>query len=213
MLKDVYLKNSNIPLRYIKDTVLIPTKNDENTFNELKNIEENIKEFVKEGNNLLICSNNVGNGKTTWATKLLKAYINEVQNLSFKNDTPVLYINVNSFLNEKKLSISRPDLKNKVNLLEKNILESKLVVFDDIGDRDAELTDFEFNSLYYWIDYRTSNLKSCIFTSNQLPEQMEKDLNGKLYSRIVNYSIVKVITRKKDMRKSGKIDVDTITNN
>ena len=50
------------------------------------------------------------------------------------------------------------------------------------------------NTMYYWIDYRTANLKSCIFTSNQLPEQLKNTLNGKMYSRIVNYSQIEKIT-------------------
>ena len=36
-------------------------------------------------------------------------------------------------------------------------------------------------------------MKSCIFTSNLLPNQLKKILDERLYSRIVNYSIIKEV--------------------
>lgn len=192
MLKDTYLKNSQIPKRYLQDIPLTPSKQDEQVFIELNEIKENIKQFVDNGENLLICSRSCGNGKTTFATKLAKAYIDKVCNYSFPNNTPVLFINVNSFLNEKKLAINDKVLANKLNGIERSILTAKLVIFDDIADKT--LSEYDMNTMYYWLDYRTANLKSCIFTSNQLPEQLKNTLNGKMYSRIVNYSKIKMIT-------------------
>lgn len=191
MLEDTYLKNALIPERYKNNIPLKPGDTDFETFKELDSIRNNIKEFVDSGKNLLICSNNCGNGKTTWSIKLLKAYIKSVNNISFQNNTPALFVNVNSFLNEKKLSISDPVLLEKVRQTEKNILSAKLVVFDDIADKS--LSEYDLNTLYYWLDYRTANMKSCIYTTNQLPSQLEKTLSGKVYSRVVNYSIVKKI--------------------
>lgn len=191
MLEDTYLKNALIPERYKNNIPLKPGDTDFETFKELDSIRNNIKEFVDSGKNLLICSNNCGNGKTTWSIKLLKAYIKSVNNISFQNNTPALFVNVNSFLNEKKLSISDSVLLEKVRQTEKNILSAKLVVFDDIADKS--LSEYDLNTLYYWLDYRTANMKSCIYTTNQLPSQLEKTLSGKVYSRVVNYSIVKKI--------------------
>ena len=198
-LKETYLKNSLIPKRYFAEFKLIPSKQDEETFIELNEIKKNIKEFVDTGRNLLICSNNCGNGKTSSSVILMKAYIESVKNLSFPNDTPALFINVNSFLNEKKLGINDRELSDRINKIEKSMLTAKLVVFDDIADKS--LSEYDLNTLYYWLDYRTANMKSCIFTSNQLPEQLKITLNGKLYSRIVNYSKIKYI-RDGDNRKS-----------
>lgn len=186
MIENTYIKNSGMPLRYVKEIALCPSVSDEKAFIELKGIKENIKDFVNNGENLLICSNNAGNGKTSWATKLIKAYIDSVKDVSFRNNTPALFVNVNSFINEKKLGISDPAIAKKVNSIERNILTAKLVVFDDIGDKN--LSEYDSNLLYYWIDYRTANLKSCIYTSNQLPEQLKTTLSGKVYSRVVNYS-------------------------
>jgi hypothetical protein len=64
-LVETYLNNSLIPKRYLRQISLIPAKVDEQTFRELNDIRDNIVEFVDKGENLLICSNNVGNGKTT----------------------------------------------------------------------------------------------------------------------------------------------------
>lgn len=190
-LKEVYLNNSLIPKRYLNEISLIPAKVDEQVFKELNNIKLNIREFVDKGENLLICSNNVGNGKTTWSIKFLKEYIDEVQNIKFKNNCPALFINVTNFLNEKKLSISDPELHSKVIDTERKILSAKLVVFDDLGVKD--ISQFDIGNLYYWIDERTNNMKSCIFTSNLLPKQLRNILDERLYSRIVKYSTIKEI--------------------
>jgi len=85
-----------------------------------------------------------------------------------------------------------PDITEKIREIERCILSAKLVVFDDIGDKN--LSPYDLSLLYYWIDTRTSDMKSCIYTTNQLPKQLEKTFDGKLYSRIVNYSEVKIIT-------------------
>lgn len=192
MLRDTYINNARIPKRYLKDTLLTPSKADEETFIKLNEIKKNITEFVDNGENLLICSNQAGNGKTTWAIKLLKAYIDEVQSYSFTYDTPALFINVNSFINEKKLGINDSEISTRINKTEKAILTAPLVVFDDLADKS--LSEYDLNLLYYWLDYRTANLKSCIYTTNELPGQLKQTLNGKLYSRVVNYSQVEYIT-------------------
>lgn len=191
MLLDTYIKNSLIPKRYLGDIPLYPSKQDEHTFIEINDIKNNIVSFVNNGQNILIYSNNVGNGKTTLATKLLKEYISKVSNISHKNNCPGIFINVTNFLNEKKLAISDETLRSRIYDTEKKILSSNLVVFDDIGVKN--ISDYDLGALYYWIDYRTNNMKSCIYTSNLHPNQLKGVLDGRLYSRIINYSILKEI--------------------
>ena len=191
MLKDIYYANSQIPNRYLNDIGLYPSKEDEKIFIELNNIKDNVNVFVKEGRNLLICSNHTGNGKTTWATKILKEYLNNVSEYSFKNNCPGLFINVTSFLNKKKLAISDVSIQREVYDTENKILSANLVIFDDIGVKN--ISDYDLGSLYYWIDERTSRMKSNIYTSNLLPHQLKSILDERLYSRIVNYSIIKEI--------------------
>jgi len=190
-LYKLYLKNSLIPKRYLVDIDLLPSKKDKKVFDELKNIKENVVEFVKGGNNLLICSDSPGNGKTTWATKILKSYLENVSDRAWPNNTPALFININSFLNDKRMAMDDPELSEKVKKIEKALKTAKLVVFDDIADK--RLTSFENNNLFYWIDYRTANMLSCIYTTNELPPKMETSMDIKLFSRIVKYSYIKEI--------------------
>lgn len=192
MLVDTYLENSNIPRRYLSDIKLRPCQSDEQSFMELNTIKLNIKDFVSQGNNLLIYSAHTGNGKTTWATKILVEYIKSVGRVSFRDNCPGLFINVSNFLNKKKLAITDSSLAEEVKSIEKRILSANLVVFDDLGVKD--ISAYEMNSLYYWIDDRTSNLKSCIFTSNLSPQMLETVLDPRVYSRVINYSILKEIT-------------------
>lgn len=191
MLKDVYINNSNIPKRYLQDISLRPVKEDVETFKELQDIKNNIVDFVNQGKNLFIYSSSVGNGKTTWSTKLVKEYIEQVSSIMFKNNCPALFINVSNFLNKKKLAITNRELVPEVQDLEQKILSAKLVVFDDLGVKDV--SSYELNSLYYWIDERTSNLRSCIYTSNLSPQALSMILDSRIYSRVVNYSEVKEI--------------------
>ena len=191
MLKDVYINNSNIPKRYLQDISLRPIKEDVETFKELQDIKNNIVDFVNQGKNLFIYSSSVGNGKTTWSTKLLKEYIEQVSSIMYKNNCPALFINVSNFLNKKKLAITNRELVPEVQDLEQKILSAKLVVFDDLGVKDV--SSYELNSLYYWIDERTSNLRSCIYTSNLSPQALSMILDSRIYSRVVNYSEVKEI--------------------
>lgn len=186
-LYDSYLQQSNLPKRYWSEIDLFPTAQDANAFSELGKFRDQIKEKINSGANLLICSNYVGNGKTTWSSKILKSYLRSVEGVYY-DYAPGLFINVTSFLNEKRLAISDPSLAKKVGELEKSILKARLVIFDDVGVRD--LSAYDLNNLYYWIDYRTSNLKSCIYTSNLLPQQLRELLDPRLYDRIVNYSQV-----------------------
>ena len=109
----------------------------------------------------------------------------------FKNNCPALFINVSNFLNKKKLAITNRELSPEVQDLEQKILSAKLVVFDDLGVKDV--SSYELNSLYYWIDERTSNLRSCIYTSNLSPQALSMILDSRIYSRVVNYSEVKEI--------------------
>lgn len=183
---EVYLKNSRIPKLYQGDIKLIPSNADYNAFIKLNEIKKNIKQFVDEGQCLLIYSNYTGNGKTTWSTKLLKAYMSEVSSLGFSNNTPAVFINVNNFINKTKIAISDLEVKEEVNNLKKLILDAKLVVFDELGDKN--LSEYDLSLLYDLIDTRVCDMKSCIYTSNQEPLELAKTLDGKLYSRVVQFT-------------------------
>ena len=190
-LEKLYLKNSNIPKRYLEEIKLVPAKVDRQAYLDLSDIRTHVKDFVDNGENLVICSTSVGNGKTTWATKIMKAYISAVNKYAFQKNTPALYINVASFLSEKKQSISDKTLLDHIMDLESKLLTAKLVVFDDLCVR-GDTSQYDLSQLYYWIDHRSSNKLSCIYTTNLLPNQLGHAFDARLYSRVVNYS--KIIT-------------------
>ena len=94
-LKALYIKNSRLPSRYTEDITLYPQPADVKAFERLDNIKNKITIFMKKHNNLLITSNNTGNGKTTWAAKIILHYIDSyAQEYSFKDNTPVLFVNI-----------------------------------------------------------------------------------------------------------------------
>ena len=202
-LKNLYLKQSLIPKRYLSDISLVPSKKDENAFIELNDIRINAKDFVRKGENLFIYSSHSGNGKTTWATKIMKEYVDQISDVYYNH--PAIYINVNSFLNQKKIAISNKDLRDTIEEIEDNILGAKLVIFDDIGV--TNISDYDSNLLYYWINHRTDYSLSCIYTSNLTPNKLKQVIDERIYSRIINYSKLIEITdgdnRKNDNTVTG----------
>lgn len=184
IVKETYLKRSRIPLRYQKDISLIPEKIDLEVFKTLSSVEKDIKSFVKEGKNLFLFSKNVGNGKTSWAIKIGKAYIDYASDYAIQ--CPVLFINIPSFLFKKKASITDPSLRDEVASIENNILNARLVIWDDIAIKD--LSEYDRDQLYVWIDTRTANYKSNIYTSNIDINELESIVGARIYDRVVNYS-------------------------
>lgn len=184
--KERYLRNSNIPPLYLRDKDMVIPLEDEKAYKKLETIKQNIVQFINEGQNLYISSNFVGNGKTQWATNLAKEYINNIQNVWINNGCPVLFINVGDFLTYKKQSITDSSMQETTNKIERLILSSKLVIFDDFADNT--LSDYDYNYVYAWVNERTSHLKSSIFTTNTLPDDLIKYLPAKIVDRVLGLS-------------------------
>lgn len=158
---------------------------DRNEYEELSNIQTNIKSFIDNGNNLYICSSTPGNGKTSWAIKLLKSYILKIWPEA-KLECKCLFINVPKFLLELKSNISKKS--DYIEYIQENILSADLVVWDDIATKSA--TEFEHEHLLSLIDNRLFNNKSNIFTSNILPQNLSLLVGDRLASRITQAKIV-----------------------
>lgn len=181
-----YLKESGIPIRYINDVELIPeTGHDSLEFSKLQKYKSNVKNNVNSGVNLYISSSNAGNGKTTWATSIIKSYLNSVKDFS-SDFPPAYFVNVASVLETEKQAIENKELLPTVKKMESNILNSKLVVFDDLGIKN--FSPYDISKLYYWIDSRTANNKACIYTSNLSADVLRKTVDKRLADRILNYS-------------------------
>ena len=149
----------------------------------LKNIETNIEEFIANGDNLFLHSSTCGNGKTEWSIRLLQAYFNSIW---YKCDLncKALFINVPRFLLALKDSISSPS--EYIDHIKKNVLDVDLVVWDELGIKNA--TQFEHEHLLNLINTRIDYSKSNIYTSNLNSVELQERLGERLHSRIVKLS-------------------------
>ena len=180
-----YLVNlANIPfnMQYPKNQVLTPGK-DDHEFEILTDIKTNIVEWVKNGGNLYLFSENFGNGKTTWAIKLMCSYFSKIWQGN-GIECRGLFINVDEFLMEKQKQISYRD-KRFIEM--ENLIPSvDLVIWDDIGC--TQLTNYQHNILFPLINSRIIQHKSNIFTSNVIDSDLENNVGNRITSRILDTS-------------------------
>lgn len=180
-------KRYRMPLRIDNDG------SDEEAFTKLVDIETNIETFVNKGNNLYIYSSIVGNGKSSFAYRMLRSYVDKVW---FKKELKpiIMFISVPRFLLELKSNITKTS--DYIEDIESSVLDCDLVVWDDIGSKVG--TEFEVSHLLSIIDTRLNNNKSNIYTSNLNSSELHSLLGDRLYSRIYNYSIcIKLVGKDK----------------
>ena len=179
------MKQSGLPKDLQKIHSLSPETVDIQAFTMVRNIKENIKEFVTSGKNLLIRSDGFGNGKTVWSVKLLQSYFD---NIWFGNQYCVrgLFIDVPAYMLNIRNNINYPT--NEFNRLRKNILKADVVIWDDIGS--SYLKDYDYINLLVPINARVNNNLSNIYTTNLNKESAIKVLGSKLFSRVWTSSTV-----------------------
>ena len=177
------MDTSGIPEAQQVPLKLIPEESDYAQFKRLDAIKKDIVNFINEGNNLYITSNNSGNGKTSWTLKLMLRYFNEIWS---GNGFRVrgMFIHVPTFLNK---------LKNFENPLpeeyKNNVLNCDLVIWDDIAS--TALSQWDYSQLLTYIDSRLLSKKSNIYTSNITNEYKLGEMVGaRLCSRIYSSSEV-----------------------
>lgn len=176
-------KQSNLPEALWNYKSLTCNDKDYPSFKKLQAKSDAILNFIEVGNNLYIYSENCGNGKTTWAIRLMYSYFDKIWHKSCF-DCKALFVSVPKFLYNCKRSISQ-DVKGFEELC--NLLsEVDLVIWDDIGEMKA--SDYEHQILFQYIDDRINSKKSNIYTSNKNKEQLEDVLGVRLASRIYNCS-------------------------
>lgn len=176
-------KQSNLPEALWDYKSLTCEDKDYQAFKELQAKSDAILNFIEAGNNLYIYSENCGNGKTTWAIRLMYSYFDKIWHKSCF-DCKALFVSVPKFLYNCKRSISQ-DVKGFEELCNL-ISEVDLVIWDDIGEMKA--SDYEHQILFQYIDDRINSKKSNIYTSNKNKEQLEDVLGVRLASRIYNCS-------------------------
>lgn len=157
---------------------------DQTAFLKLSNIEQNIVNFINSGNNLFIHSMNVGNGKTSWAVRMIQSYLNKIWPES-DLVCRALFINVPRFLLSLKDSINNTN--EYISHIKKNVLSTDLVVWDEVGVKS--LTTYEHEHLLNLINTRLDNNKSNVYTSNLSGCDLQDKIGERLYSRISRLSV------------------------
>ena len=180
---DYLYYQSCIPVKLQYPIELRPDKADREAFLRLRDIKDNIVDWVAGGNSLLIYSAQCGNGKTSWAIKLMQKYFEKVwAGNGFR--CRGVFVNVTEFLMLAKESIKQSD--EEFEMLKNNIREADLVIWDDIGV--TALTKYEYDLLMGLINNRVLHGKANIYTSNSTEEKLEEYLGQRLKSRIYNES-------------------------
>lgn len=186
-------QSSGIPNSRKFPDKLKPSAIDIDAFNLLADIKSNIQQFVERGCNLFIGSLHTGNGKTSWAIKLMLRYFDSVwagNGLRVRG----LFIHVPTILNQLK------DFNNPLDVSFIELLKTcDLVIFDDIAG--TELSKYDYNQLLPIIEARIEGNKSCIFTSNCIDINSLSQMVGfKLSSRILGNKTTLIILKGADYR-------------
>ena len=171
---------------------------DYDAFMQLSDIKDDIITFVESGQNLYLCSENTGNGKTSWSIKLMLKYFDQIwAGNGFKERG--LFIHVPTFLSKLK-NFNDPLLAS----YKESVSNVDLICWDDIAS--TKLSEYDISQLLIFIDQRIVDGKANIFTGNIVTEQnLEKVLGSRLASRIWNTSeVIKLVG--KDRRHGSLTD-------
>lgn len=170
---------SNMPKRYQYDLPLVCDPIDREAFVFLRDFQQNVEMHITEGHGLFIHSSIKGNGKTSWACKIMNEYFKKValnNNLRCRG----LFVNVLEFLEDLKRNMDDPS--DDMREFQAEIKSADLVIWDDIGAQ----TDSKWvrQKLYEFTNYRESHGKSQIFTSNDPLTVLSKE--DRVDERIAN---------------------------
>ena len=189
------MENSNLPKARQRPQMLTAPDCDVDAYTRLAEIKSDIVNFVEQGKSLYITSSNTGNGKTSWAIKLLLKYFDEIWAGNGLNVRGV-FVSVPLFLLKSK------DFKTtdkEFEKLKKYMYEVDLVVWDDIAS--TNLSKYDYSQLLACIDTRILEGKANIFTGNfDTKEELEECMGQKLASRVYSSSTEIIIFKGGDMR-------------
>ncbi|MCL5772450.1 MAG: ATP-binding protein [Actinobacteria bacterium] len=149
-------------------------------YNECLNYVKNFEENIKQGKGLFI-TGNVGSGKT----HLVAAMIDWLARMTKRNKNSIHPVFTTSVDLIAKIKYSF-DRKYKDDDTTEELMDDfercKLLIIDDLGTEKT--TDWANELFYKIIDYRYSNLKSLIITTNLTDQELKEKLSERLISRI-----------------------------
>ena len=173
------MENSGLPKKK-QVPIKLDGGRDKLAFHLLADIKDDMLRFVERGESLYIYSEYTGNGKTSWAIKLLLKYFDTIwagngfRVRGYFQHVPMLFNTLKDF------SKSHEVLKSTLEMVD-------LVVWDDIAS--TKLSDFDRQQLLTLIDARVSCGLSNIYTGNITTQSaLELAVGDRLASRIWNMS-------------------------
>lgn len=177
------LEMSNLPENKWRVDILSPSIEDVETWQTLHEIKKNIASWVSQGRSLYLYSQWCGNGKTSWAIRMLLSYLNSVWGQPVLRPRAV-FMPVSQLFDKERENIDRPT--DEYYALRKSLFTADLVVFDDLGS--TRVTEFNQLTLLNIIDARENAGLSTIYTANIGGSQVGDLLGQRLESRIWNAS-------------------------
>ena len=189
------MEHSNLPVAKRKPQQLMVQEVDYIPYLRLDTIRKDIVNWVEEGKNLYIASHNMGNGKTSWAIKLMLRYFDQVwSGNGFRQRA--LFIHVPTFIMKCK---DFNNLDREFEDLKRQVQEVDLVVWDDIGS--TGITQYDYSNLLVAIDARVMAGKANIVTGNCTTRQeLAQMIGAKLTSRLFGTETEIVEFKGGDMR-------------
>ena len=144
------MDNSGLPKAKQRPITLIPDDCDYDKFVQLSEIKNDIVNFVENGENLFICGS-VGNGKTSWAIKILLKYFDEIwAGNGFR--VRGMFVHVPTLLSKLK-NFENPLLAS----YKENLSKADLIVWDELG---TVISNYDYTQLLMYLDGRLLNEKS-----------------------------------------------------
>lgn len=181
---------SRIPERY-RYTIALKPENGEDleAFTVLDNYKNDVLSMVDEGRGLYIWGKSTGNGKTSWACKIMSYFFRKIAfNTGLENEG--LYIFLPTFLEDLRDNYDNKDPE--FDEILRMIKTCRLLIIDDIGAE--RVTDWVRERMVSIINTRVSNNLTTIYTSNLSPEELRSELGDRIASRVLGSSQVVEIT-------------------
>lgn len=192
------LENSYLPKYQWVEDCLKPL-DDADAFKRLSEIRNNLNDFIVGNlndagyNNLLLCSKNLGNGKTAWAVKLMLTYV-ELQKGKLNNieDSKVTVDRYDycAFCQSVPFLIETKQFNNKNNYeMYNRLCKTNLAIIDDLGA--VPMSQYDYTIIYAVFEKRLfAGLPTIITTNFADRKSAEKELGPRLVDRIWNNSEV-----------------------
>lgn len=184
-LNDLF-ERSGLPQKYFEPQVLVEREADKECWEWLESVRANIVEEVRNGLSIVITSKTVGNGKTSWAVRLLQRYLAETA-LDGRMVEKGMFVVSAQLLTEFGDYNYFQTMQEFLERFER-LKTCELLVIDEIGGGSLNKASYPY--LYDLVNYRVDNNLSTIYTTNYSDDEIIELLGQRLYSRIYDTSVV-----------------------